>query len=123
VGLVMSFVSTPLNVYMVEVLGAEPKMQTTMNILQTLPWSLKLIFGFLSDAVPIFGMHRKPYLAMGCLLYSGALLVFTFSGNDSVIFLAVCMFIGTLGLITMDVMCDTMVGVGCRGILSYYTIL
>lgn len=108
----MSFVSTPLNVYMVEVLNAEPKMQTTMNILQTLPWSLKLIFGFLSDAVPIFGMHRKPYLAMGALAYSASFLFYSLSGIENVAALAACMFLGTLGLITMDVMCDTMVRTG-----------
>lgn len=105
----MSFVSTPLNVYMVEVLDAEPKMQTTMNILQTLPWSLKLIFGFLSDAVPILGMHRKPYLALGALVYSASFLTYAILGIENVMFLAICIFMGTLGLITMDVMCDTMV--------------
>ena len=109
VGLVMSFVSTPLNVYLVEQLDAEPKMQTTMSILQTLPWSLKLIFGFLSDAVPIFGMHRKPYLAIGAMVYSGSFLLYAFSNTEDVFFLACCIFFGTLGLITMDVMCDTMV--------------
>lgn len=105
----MSFVSTPLNVYLVEELDAEPKMQTTMGILQTLPWSLKLIFGFLSDAVPILGMHRKPYLAIGALVYSSAFLMYAMSGSRNVGVLAGCMFMGTLGLITMDVMCDTMV--------------
>jgi hypothetical protein len=65
VGMTGSLLSTPLNVYLVEVLNAEPAMQNTIIILQTLPWSFKIIFGFLSDAVPIFGMHRKPYLVCG----------------------------------------------------------
>lgn len=108
VGLTMSFVSTPLNVYMVEVLNAEPPMQTTVGILQTLPWSLKLAFGFLSDAVPIFGMHRKPYLTAGAVLYSSVFLLYALAGVDHVVFLAICMFVGTIGLIMMDVMCDTM---------------
>jgi hypothetical protein len=94
---------------MVEVLNAEPPMQTTVGILQTLPWSLKLAFGFLSDAVPIFGMHRKPYLTAGAVLYSTVFLLYSLSGVDHVVFLAICMFVGTIGLIMMDVMCDTMV--------------
>ena len=109
VGLVMSFISTPLNVYMVEYLNAEPKMQTAINILQTLPWSLKLIFGFLSDAVPLFGMHRKPYLAIGSICFSASMLCYVFAQCENILFLACCMFLGTIGLIIMDVMCDTMV--------------
>lgn len=40
VGLVGSFMTTPLNVYMVNVLNAEPNMQNTIGILQTLPVSM-----------------------------------------------------------------------------------
>lgn len=108
VGLVMSFIQTPLNVYMVEVLNAEPSLQNTIGILQTLPWSLKLVFGFLSDSVPIYGMQRKPYLTIGTLLYSFAFISYAVSGVDSISFLALCIFVGTLGLIMVDVMADTM---------------
>lgn len=104
VGLVESILSTPLNVYLVETLNSEPRMQSTISILQSLPWSLKLAFGFLSDACPIYGMRRKPYLTIGALVYSGAFVLYSLSAVDNVIFLAVCIFIGTLGLIQLDVM-------------------
>ena len=55
VGFVGSLLRTPLNVYLVHTLSAEPEMQNTIGILQTLPWSYKLLFGFVSDAVPIYG--------------------------------------------------------------------
>jgi hypothetical protein len=108
VGIVGSLLSTPLNVYLVEVLNAEPQMQNTIGILQTLPWSLKLLFGFLSDACPIKGMHRIPYLTIGSLVYSAAFIGYSLYGTDDVSILAVCIFFGTLGLIQMDVMSDTM---------------
>jgi hypothetical protein len=108
VGLVMSLIQTPLNVYMVTVLGAEPPLQNTIAILQTLPWSLKLVFGFISDAFPICGMQRKPYLTIGALLYSFAFMTYGLMGVDSIVMLSLCIFIGTLGLIQMDVMADTM---------------
>ena len=108
VGLVSSLIQTPLNVYMVGTLNAEPPLQNTIAILQTLPWSLKLVFGFVSDAFPIWGMQRKPYLTMGALLYSLAFLTYSLVGADHIAFLAVCVFTGTLGLIQMDVMADTM---------------
>ena len=108
VGITMSLISTPLNIYLVETLNAEPIMQSTIYTLQSLPWALKLLFGFLSDAVPIYGMHRKPYLTMGTLLYSLAFILYSFSNHDSVVKLAMCIFFGTMGLIQLDVMADTM---------------
>ena len=111
VGIVSSFISTPLNIYMVEVLNAEPKMQNTIGILSTLPWSLKLVFGFLSDAVPIFGMNRKPYLIAGCLLYSASFILYGLSaaqGVHNTAALSAAVFFGTMGLIMFDVMTDTM---------------
>lgn len=108
VGLTMSFMSTPLNIYLVEILDAEPQMQSTIYILQSLPWSLKIIFGFISDAFPIYGAHRKPYLTTGCILYSVAYIFYAVMGIPNVILLAGCIFLGTLGLIQLDVMADTM---------------
>jgi hypothetical protein len=108
IGLVSSFITTPLNVYMVSVLNAEPQMQSTIGIIQTLPWSLKLIFGFLSDSCPIGGLHRKPYLTMGALAYSAAFISYAFMKADNVVLLGACVFFGTLGLIQVDVMADTM---------------
>jgi len=104
----MSFVNTPLNIYMVETLNAEPQMQNTIGILQTLPWSMKLIFGFMSDAFPMFGLHRKPYLTMGALLYSTAFILYAVCRIEHVAWLAICIFVATVGLIQMDVMADTM---------------
>lgn len=108
VGLVTSILKTPLNVYLVDVLDAEPHMQNTISIFHSLPWTFKLIFGFLSDAFPIAGMHRKPYFVIGSLLYSCAFMTYGLIGKHSVVLLSVCIFVGTLGLIQMDVMADTM---------------
>ena len=108
VGFAQSFISTPLNVYLVETLNAEPNMQNTINILGALPWSFKLLFGFLSDAVPIYGLHRKPYLVIGGFIYSMSYLIYAMLHLNDEISLALCTFIGTMGLIQLDVMCDTM---------------
>lgn len=108
IGLTGSFLSTPLNVYLVEHLNAEPQMQNTIGILQTLPWSMKVVFGFLSDACPIGGMHRKPYLIIGAFLYSLSFMMYSWLGIHNVVYLAISIFLGTVGLIVMDVMVDTM---------------
>jgi hypothetical protein len=108
VGVVSSFIATPLNVYLVEIIGAEPAMQSTIAILHHLPWSSKILFGFMSDACPIYGMHRKPYLAIGALLFSGSYVLYSCVEKNNITLLSTCIFIGTLGLIVLDVMADTM---------------
>lgn len=85
-------------------------MQTTIAILSTLPWSFKLVFGFISDLVPIFGLHRKPYFTLGAIIYSLASFYYATSEVDDVVFLAISIFTSTLGMIMFDVMADTMVG-------------
>ena len=89
-------------------LNAEPQVQTTISILATLPWSFKLIFGFLSDVVPINGQHRKPYLTLGALIYSVSYIYYALVAEQNVLTLAMATFVGTMGMIMMDVMADTM---------------
>ena len=106
-GIIMTFITTPLNIYMVEVLNAEPQDQNVINILINLPWSIKLLFGFLSDAMPIFGMRRKPYLVLGFFLQAAPFIAYAIADIQTIDFLAICIFVGTIGLIMMDVMCDS----------------
>ena len=111
VGVTMSFITNPLNIYLVNDLNAEPDLQGTINILMTLPWSLKIIVGFMSDAVPLFGMHRKPYLVAGVITYTVSWLYYAEverAGAGSLWMLSIVVFISTMGLIIIDVMADTM---------------
>ena len=66
------------------------------------------MFGFVSDAFPINGAHRKPYLAIGAVVYSLAFMYYGMSSIEHVVFLAASICLGTVGLIQMDVMTDTM---------------
>lgn len=54
-------------------------------------------------------MNRKPYLIIGLFIYSFSMYSYSFLSNDNIIHLAICLFIGTVGLIMMDVIADTMV--------------
>lgn len=58
--------------------------------------------------VPINGQHRKPYLTLGALIYSFSYLYYALWAEQNVITLAAATFIGTMGMIMMDVMADTM---------------
>ena len=57
-------------------------------------------------------MHRKPYLTLGCIIYSAAFLYYAYLAgikdvHDEMV-LSYVILISTLGLIIVDVMGDTM---------------
>lgn len=70
--------------------------------------------------MPIGGQHRKPYLTLGALLYSFALICYSLSGVHDVVILAISIFTATMGMIMMDVMADTMVSTLANIWLPFY---
>lgn len=65
VGFALYFSSTPINYYLVYSLGASSTQTSVLATVTTLPWSFKIIYGLLSDSVPILGYRRKPYFFLG----------------------------------------------------------
>ena len=64
VGVLQGLSGPLINVYPLD-LNATEAQQTTISTLKSLPASLKLIFGFLSDNFPILGYRRKTYMLIG----------------------------------------------------------
>jgi BT1 family len=64
VGLLQGLSSPLVNVLPLD-LGATEAQQTTLSSIRSLPASFKLIFGFMSDNLPICGYRRKPYMLLG----------------------------------------------------------
>jgi hypothetical protein len=80
VGLLQGLSSPLVNVFPLD-LNATQAQQTTLSSIRSLPASFKLIFGFLSDNVPIFGYRRKPYMLFGWLLASLSLFMLLLLSN------------------------------------------
>jgi folate/biopterin transporter len=51
-------------------LGLNPAQMSALTGVAALPWVIKPILGFISDSLPIFGYHRRPYLILSGLLGS-----------------------------------------------------
>ncbi len=64
VGILQGLSGPLINVYPLD-LNATEAQQTTISTLKSLPASLKLIFGFISDNFPICGYRRKSYMFIG----------------------------------------------------------
>lgn len=71
----------------------------------TLPWSVKPIFGILTDLVPIKNLRRKPYLHIGPLIGALGYLLIGLYGHDFQSFFLALLF-ANLGLSLTDVATD-----------------
>lgn len=69
VGIVQGMWRPLLNVYPLD-LGASEAQQATLSAIATLPCAFKIVFGFVSDTLPIAGYRRKPYMLAGWFLTS-----------------------------------------------------
>ncbi|HIK45666.1 MAG TPA: folate/biopterin family MFS transporter [Leptolyngbyaceae cyanobacterium M65_K2018_010] len=49
-------------------LGLSPAEVAALTGIATLPWTIKPLFGLVSDGLPIFGYRRRPYLVLSGLL-------------------------------------------------------
>lgn len=76
--------------------------------LPTISWSIKPIYGFLTDMVPIGGYRRRPYLhIMPLITMLSWLYIWKFA--DSFITFAIPLMIANIGLGFTDVICDGLV--------------
>ena len=60
VGFGMSFIGTPLTYYCIDELYASAEQQNVVSVVMSLPWSFKVLYGFLSDGVPIRLVLKHP---------------------------------------------------------------
>lgn len=75
-----------------------------------IPWSLKPLFGLLSDFVPLFGMRRKSYLLLSSGMASVTLLaLYVFPPvNSSLGWLVLGLLLPTVGVAMADVVIDAL---------------
>jgi hypothetical protein len=110
VGFVPSLIATPTSVYLVETLNAHPTTQNQVAICTSLPWAFKILFGFLSDACPLLGQRRKPYMYLGTVLSTAAYLALAYAERPRAPVLGLGLCLATVGLVMADTMGDALVG-------------
>lgn len=124
VGITQGLSGILLNVYPLDLNATEAE-QVTLSTVVVFPSTIKVLYGFLSDSLPILGARRKPYMLLGYCLVSFSmfgLLVSTdlsleFDGNSavapdnapSVELLSALFFMLGVGLWFADVMGDSLV--------------
>jgi folate/biopterin transporter len=95
-------------------LQLSPSQLAMISGIQILPWTIKPLYGFLSDAVPLFGYHRRSYLslagAIGALSWLGLAL-----WAHTPLQALVCTTAASLAVAVSDVVADGIVVERVRG--------
>lgn len=71
-----------------------------------LPWSVKIIYGLISDNVPILGTRRKSYIVLMGLLQFGALVSVYAFGEINALTVAICLTLAALSEAFVNVVAD-----------------
>lgn len=89
-------------------LGLSPSEVAALTGLASLPWTIKPLFGFLSDGLPLFGYRRRPYLILSGLMGTAAWLVLATLADTA--WLATGMILcSSLSVAISDVIVDSLV--------------
>lgn len=87
----------------------DPGIMTYYTTIIGLPWSIKIIYGLISDNIPIFGSRRKPYIVlMGLIQFSSLASIYCFNiQNGLVVTLLLCA--GSMALAFINVVIDAII--------------
>ena len=73
-----------------------------------LPWSIKIVYGFLSDNVPIFGQKRKSYLYIGALIQILSMGAMALNLMKNAELASVMLFFSNVAIAMSDVVLDSL---------------
>lgn len=107
VGLAMNFLATPVSYYLITTLGISATQYSAYIALIGIPWSLKFLFGMISDGIPILKYRRKSWFTVGWTGFIAINLYLAFTGAPSVNIVISLMLLMTCTYLLADVCTDT----------------
>lgn len=109
IGVALQLLRTPLIVYFIEDLGATAAEVNVLFTVMAVPWCFKVIYGFMSDCMPVSGLRRKPYFMSGWLVYIVSNFVLMITPIPSIQLCILMVFAQTAGYMLADVMTDALI--------------
>ena len=89
-------------------MGQDPGDMAIYNSIITLPWCFKILFGIITDNVPLCGLRRKPYLiffGVAQFISMGILFLLDYE-NASVMLVTGLLVVGSLSMAFSNVVID-----------------
>ncbi|KAH7658373.1 Folate-biopterin transporter protein [Dioscorea alata] len=117
-----SFVWTAVSYQMKDVLGLSPSASQFVVSIAYFPWSIKPLYGILSDSIPIKGRKRVPYLvlATSLSLVPWVILGLPTPMRSSRNFLTILLTLQNIGSAMADVVIDAMIAEAVRSELAAF---
>ncbi|XP_023729580.1 probable folate-biopterin transporter 4 [Lactuca sativa] len=111
-----SFVWTAVSYQLKDKLKLSPSASQFVTSISFFPWSIKPVYGIISDCIPINGRKRVPYLVIATLLslFSWAILGSQESTRNSQHQLMIFLLLQNLGSAMADVVIDAMIAEAAR---------
>ena len=77
-----------------------------------IPWTIKIVYGLLSDNLPICGSHRRSYLVIGSFMQLAAMMSLALNSqpayDQGYHYATFCLFLGSLSTAMCDVIGDSL---------------
>ncbi len=89
-------------------LGLSPAEVAALTGIASLPWTVKPLFGFLSDGLPLFGYRRRPYLLLSGVLGAAAWIALA-TGVNSAAWATAMILLSSVSVAIADVIADSLV--------------
>src|SRR5262245_61255492 len=110
----LGLIDVTRDLWIKESLSLTPAQLAGIGVWLTLPWTVKMVFGELVDAVPIFGSQRKSYILAGALLMAAGLVILAgaagrwlhFASPERLYVLGAMLIV--IGTVVQDVVADAM---------------
>ena len=96
------------------VFNYEPSQMQSLFATINLAWSVKILYGLISDNIPIFGSKRKSYLVIGAFIQVLTMSLLATFGESSPFLAAFCIFATTLSIAFSDVIVDSLLIIQAR---------
>jgi hypothetical protein len=109
IGVALQLLRTPLIVYFIVDKDASAAEVNVLFTVMAVPWCFKMIYGFLSDCLPISGLRRKPYFMTGWLIFILSNFILMIPAAPSIGMCISMVFVQTAGYMLADVMTDALI--------------
>lgn len=95
-------------------LDQEPGDMAIYSSIIVLPWSLKILWGLITDNIPICGLKRKPYLIFFAWLQFAAMLTLFLLESDDPVVVVLLLFAASFSMAFSNVVVDAILVIQSR---------
>ena len=106
IGFLFEFPSIAMRFWMIDDMAISPARMSAIAGVAAIPWCLKPVYGFISDAFLICNERRRPYIVIGCLGSTITWWIMPWT-VDNTFAATCCMFFGSMSICIADVAADS----------------